>query len=165
VTTIDGPVLQIQSDLRLDVDGLRATVVADGQQLTVETVDAGRLLARAGDVAPTVFGSPLGAASLPAVLRRAGQLLDAAGLSARIVSDRGAVIELGHGCTSRAGRTLLGSDHVRLGRMDAFVPVLAEYARAMWVTPTRARSAVAGLVIAAVLVGSGRRRRADGRRR
>ena len=162
MSIVDGRVLQIRSDLHLDVDGLQVTMSADGRHLVVQTDDAGQLLARAGDVAPGVLGSSLSPTSLPALVRLAGGLLDEAGLSASIVGRRGPLIELGQGCDSRTGRLLLRGDNVRLGPARTLFPVVLAYARSVWLTPARARSAMAGVTTAgvaiAVVLVAGRRR-------
>lgn len=149
--------LDIRSDLRLDVDGIEATVVADGRRLTVHAGEPGKLLAQAASAAAQLPGPPV---SIRALSRRVGSLLDEAGLVADIRSSHGTLIEFGRGCESRAGRLLLGSEHATFGGAGTLVPALASYVRASAVVRRRGTYTAAGLTLALVVTAAGLRRRA-----
>lgn len=103
--------LHVSSDLQVSVDGVPAELVADGSRLVLRTGDAvGLITAALGSRPP---GST--ARSWRAALDQTAGGLAAAGLSARLEGERGTLLELGAGCSSRPARWLLGSRHARFG--------------------------------------------------
>lgn len=144
-----GP-LRVHSDLRLVVGGLSADIVADGRRISLHTDDPARLFAEAAAASPARSAA---GPTLRAMIGRAGRLLTEVGLSAQLDGGRGVVIELGHGCESRLGRVLVGSDNVRLGRAGAVLPAAVGYVLA---AARRRTSYVLAGVALAVLVGSAR---------
>lgn len=103
--------LHVTSDLRVSVDGVSAELVADGRQLALRTDDA------VGLITAALASRPPGSStrSRRAFLARTAAGLSAAGLSARVEGERGTLLELGAGCTSRPARWLLGTTHARFG--------------------------------------------------
>ncbi len=149
--------LAVRSDLRLEVDGLSATVESDGQRVTIRTGEPGKFLAQAASAAAMLPGPPV---SVRALTRRVSTMLDEAGLVAQVRSDRGTLLEFGRGCDSRLGRLLLGSQNASFGDVGSLVPALASYARASAVVRRRGSYAAAGATIALVVTAAGLRRRA-----
>ncbi|WP_375481284.1 hypothetical protein [uncultured Jatrophihabitans sp.] len=143
----------MQSDLHVEVEGLHASLVADGRHLTLVTDDAGALLGQARSAARQA-----GVTSSPRLfLAEMQRRLDDAGLTARVVGRRGVLVETGRGATAWSSR-ITGSPDVQLGRAGAVVPAVWAYVlagaglRGIAATTT-------GLVAAGVLVGVVRHRR------
>ena len=143
--------LQVDSDLQLDIDGVPARLVSAGEHLTLLTTDAGHLFSRMLETAPRV-NTPL-----RGVLGELASTLDALGLSAAVVDDRGVVVSLGRGCGSRLGRLLLGSEHVRVGPVS--VPVAASVVYGSTVVRRRLTYALGAGTLASFVTVAGLRRR------
>ncbi len=165
MTAIPFGELQVDSDLQLEVDGVRARLEADGRELTLSTRDAGVLLARFLNALPPQVASPdyllpdglpIARGLLRGVLAQLATALDGAGLAARVVDDRGTVLELGHECRSSLARLLLGTERVQLGPVA--LRVAGTVVRESQVVQRRLGVAAGGAVVAAVLVGAGLRR-------
>jgi hypothetical protein len=157
--TVDRAV-RVEADLHLEVAGLHASVTADGARLIVASDEPAALLAHWRDASLPRSPAP----SMRAALDAVGRTLDDAGLAAHVVGRHGVLLEIGRGCASPFGATVLGSRHVRLGRMAAVLPVAASYVRHRSAARPRVRLAAAGVAIAALTVGAAvRRGRAGGR--
>ncbi|WP_369054832.1 hypothetical protein [Kineococcus terrestris] len=109
--------LRLSADLSLQLDGLDVRVEADGTQLLVRTADAGALAERVQEAAAAA--GLRGGRTRAAALARVSEELAAAGLSARVLTPEGPVLDVGAGVDSRFGRVVLGSPRVRLHRAGA----------------------------------------------
>ncbi len=143
--------LHVVADLQASVDDQAISVTGDGTQLTVRTADPATLLALVAE------SEPIGLGSVPfrRLAATAARRLDESGLSLRVVGDRGVVIDLGTGLGSRLGRLLVGSELARLGSPRAVLPIAAGIVRAQ----VRIEHVAGGVVLAALLIRAGRRRR------
>ncbi|WP_432545816.1 hypothetical protein [Kineococcus sp. SYSU DK004] len=109
--------LRVSADLSLQLDDLDVRVEADGTQLLVRTADAGALAERVQEAAAAA--GLRGGRSRAAALARVSEELASAGLSARVLTPEGPVLDVGAGVESRFGRVVLGSPRVRLHRAGA----------------------------------------------
>ncbi len=124
--------ITVDADLRIDVSGSQASLVAHGQQITLTS-----------DV-PMDFWAALRGSDLPvgplAGARAVGRIADAlgaAGLEFRLAGPHGELGRLGSGSHSWWGRVLTGSDLVRLGSVRSLRPVLAAALRRSRLNPRR----------------------------
>lgn len=136
--------LNVKADLRLSVDGVDASVVGDGSRVTVSTSVDPPALVLAARAQLSGRGAP---GSRATCLRHgaefAGRLLNDAGLSVRVVGPHGTLVEMGHGCSSAAGRVLLGSGYVRLGRPRVVLPLGIAFVRTSPITRAAALAVLA----------------------
>jgi hypothetical protein len=139
--------LQVQADLRIDVDGVPARLTAEGDRLTLRSSRPERVWAAAPALAGRVAG--------PRWVGRAADVLAGAGLTVDVVGPQGVVVSLGDGAGSRLGRAVTGSSAVRPGAPAAVVGSAWRWVRLV----TRPAAATAGLVVLVALVGVLVRRR------
>ncbi len=139
--------LQVQADLRIDVDGVPARLTAEGDRLTLQSSRPERAWA----AAPALVGRAAG----PRWVGRAADVLADAGLTVDVVGPQGVVVSLGDGVGSRLGRAVTGSSAVRPGAPAAVVGSAWRWARLV----ARPATATAGVVVLAALVGVLARRR------
>ncbi|MBC3760890.1 hypothetical protein ACUN7V_16570 [Quadrisphaera oryzae] len=128
--------LRVSADLSLQVDGLDVRVEGDGAQLRVLTADATALLARVREAAAAA--GLRGGRSRARAVALVAEELAAAGLSVRVQTPGGPLLDAGHGVSSPLGRVALGSSRVRLHR-----------AAALRATGAGRRAGVAAVVLAA----------------
>jgi hypothetical protein len=138
--------LHVTADLRLDLDGVPATLTGDGDRLVLETGDPRALWSTI-----TKAGLPAGVGRVSAA-RAVGRLasgLRDAGVSVEIRGPRGPLVSLGDGVRSVAGRVTTGSDALRPGGPGALGPLVLSSLRRPAVL-VGALAALAGAVAVAV---------------
>lgn len=142
--------VEVEADLRLDVDGHAATLIGSGADLTLFCAEPSALLGQLS-YAPVPVG--VGRVDGPRTLGRAAAALDRAGLRLSVTGPGGAVLVLGRGQDSRVGRLVTGSRRARFGSTRALRPVVAaEVVRRAQRVPGRAVLGGLALLAAAVVI-------------
>ena len=153
----DSPVgarVDIEADLRIDVDGHSAALTSDGRRLTFTSEAPEHLWQALGEVGTSGSRNGVRAVGLIA------DTLAAQDLELHVVGPRGEIAHLGTGAHSWWGRAITGSGSVELGAFRTLRPLAASVvrrSRAFW----PAVSAVGGSVAVVAAVSSVRRRRSN----
>lgn len=141
--------IQVEADLRFEVDGTPARLTSDGDRLVLSSTYPERVWASVLSAA-----LPAGIGRLDGV-RAVGHVaseLAAAGLRLEVCGPRGKVAYLGNGVRSRLGRVVTGSAAVAPGAPSA-VAVL------VWHRLPHRGAAIAALALGAVTVAAALRHR------
>ncbi|MET3805952.1 hypothetical protein ABIB25_002960 [Nakamurella sp. UYEF19] len=150
--------LRIEADLRIDVDGQRASLVGQGQRLTFTTQDPGQLLASLRD---TPLPAGLGAVQGVRAIGRLANALGAQGLEFHVAGPDGDLVHLGAGAHSRWGRAVTGSSLIKVRSLRAVSSfALPAVRRSRFLVPSAAAVVVAA---AGVVFARGRMRNRDSR--
>lgn len=144
------PEFSIEADLVLEVDGVEATVIGTGSDVTVRADDPIRVWA---SLSKAALPSGVGGVDGPRAMGRVADILHEQGLTVHIDGPRGRLLSLGDARPSAAGRLTTGSAHLRFGSLSALAPVLVERARRR-----PAVVAVCALIIGGVVAVLARRR-------
>jgi hypothetical protein len=150
------PKLDVEVDLRIDLDGKSATISSADNHLVVHAESPTDLVAAvlAGE-RPEKYRNLRG----PRVLGAFADSLDTAGVELKVTGPSGTLLTLSSGQHSRWGRLATGSVHVRPGGMTRLRPLLIEAVREqLRQSRPRARAGAAGVVVGAVLISRLRRR-------
>ncbi len=152
--------MHVVADLVLEVEGVTATIVGTGRDITVQCAVPARLL---DALSYAALPSDVGRIDGPRALGRAARALQEAGLHVTVVGPDGPVLEIGRGTDSLLGRLITGSRAVAPGAWVAARPLASASARRSVARhPARSAGALAGLAAAAVAVTYRLRRRATG---
>lgn len=150
------PKLDVEVDLRIDLDGQPATISGTDNHLVVHAESPGDLIAAvlAADL-PQEYQHLRGARALGAL----ADSLDTAGVELEVTGPSGTLLTIGSGQHWRWGRLTTGSVHVRPGGVAGLRPLLVEAARwRLRRTRPRTRAVAFGVVVGAVLASRLRRR-------
>jgi hypothetical protein len=150
------PKLDVEVDLRIDLDGQPATISGTDNHLVVHAESPVGLIA-----AVLASERPEGYRNLrgPGVLGAFADSLHTAGVELEVTGPSGTLLTLGSDQHSRWGRLATGSVHVRPGGMATLRPLLVEVVREqLRHSRPRARAGAAGVLVAVVLVSRLRRR-------
>lgn len=104
--------LDVEADLRLDVDGTSAHLHGSGSRLVLFSDHPERVWAAAVASVLPAFGVADG----PRAIGRVADLLQDAGVRLEVAGPHGVVVSLGDGVSSPVGRATTGSRAVRPGR-------------------------------------------------
>ncbi len=122
--------LMVAADLRLDVDGVGATVTGNGSTLIVASDEPVKLWQAANSSA---LPDGVGRIGGPRAIGRLADALDRVGLQLEVVGPDGPLVRLGArasaGASSRSARLLIGSDAVSFGSARALLPPVVAAAR------------------------------------
>ncbi len=116
------PAVSVYADLRLDSDGERAHLVADGTALVLHTDSPLRLWSTINRAA---LPSGVGRVNGPRALGRAADLLAGAGLSVQVTGPSGTLVLLGNSADSTLGRVATGSPAVEFGSVRVLASTLS----------------------------------------
>lgn len=146
------PELRVDADLRLDVDGVTASITGHGDDVTVFSETPGRLWAALAEAA---LPSGVGRVDGPRALGRLANSLDERGVRVHIDGPQGRLVTLGDPRSSFVGRVATGSGHLRLGSPRAVGPIVAARLRPRYL------AAATFIGLSAVLAAWHRRRRSQ----
>lgn len=156
MSAYDGvPQLSIGADLRFDIDGNHGTVVGDGRSVVVFSESPLRLLSALRQVE---LPSQLAGLKVRRAIGAGADYLSAAGMSVEVRGERGALLVLGAGHDSKAGRWLTGSGSVELGSSVSLASVVAERTGQLVATRKIGAAAAVAAFFAVVSVVIWRRR-------
>lgn len=143
------PKLDVEVDLRIDLDGKSATISSADNHLVVHAESPTDLVAAvlAGE-RPEKYRNLRG----PRVLGAFADSLDTAGVELKVTGPSGTLLTLGSGQHWRWARLATGSVHVRPGGMAMLRPLLAKAVlERLRRSPPRARTTAVGVAAGAVL--------------
>lgn len=150
------PRLNVEVDLRIDLDGQHATISGADNHLVVHAESPADLVAAvlAGE-RPEKYRTLSG----PRVLGAFADSLDTAGVELKVTGPSGTLLTLGSGQHWRWARLATGSVHVRPGGMARLRPLLVGAVREqLRHSRPRARAVALGVVVGAGLASRLRRR-------
>jgi hypothetical protein len=150
-----GARVNVEADLRIDVDGHSAALTSEGRSLTFTSDGPQYLWQALGDVG--TMGRRDGARAVGLI----ADTLGAQDLELHVVGPRGEIAHLGAGAHSWWGRTVTGSSLVELGALRTLRPLglsLVRRSRAFWPAVSAVGASAAAAAVVVVVVGSLRRR-------